>query len=405
MSLYSLIQFCSILILYTVSSSGAPHTLDQHVAAIHIMRPESVQWDLETIRINVQNIYIWTLFGSKSVPKTRQRGSSACFSAWLQPKSHSVQTLSWIHHFLSKCTSLLLSWRILPSPALLKELPVKRDFLMCVVQVKTTMADLQFLVCDIFLVTVLAIMMGRGGPSKELHSRRPAASLLTLPVLGSLFIHTCMIILGQLAALFITTSQDWSVKKNIALYFLLNSLNRILIGYLTWCTLIHCKTYRFFFLGIFHSIPQCMEQPTYPTWRTLLCFPCQVTNTSSWLWWSPRATLTRNLSTTMVSHHKCPRMRISSWKNDACWQIGRILVVRLVKLEPWTQKWCFLLLSFQWSSSVCCSSFLPWWLGWCCILGLLFDNNLSCMTSLIWVSNCSSSLWLLSISSFVLLWR
>lgn len=75
------------------------------------------------------------------------------------------------------------------------------------------MADLQFLFLDICLMTVLAIVMGRGGPSEELHHCRPPASLLALPVLGSIFIQTCMIILGQLAALFITTSQEWSVKK------------------------------------------------------------------------------------------------------------------------------------------------------------------------------------------------
>lgn len=87
--------------------------------------------------------------------------------------------------------------------------------LLCVyLQVKTAMADLQFLFCDIFLVTLLAIVMGRGGPSEELHPRRPPASLLALPVLGSLVIHTCMIILGQLAALLITTSQDWSAKHS-----------------------------------------------------------------------------------------------------------------------------------------------------------------------------------------------
>lgn len=75
------------------------------------------------------------------------------------------------------------------------------------------MADLQFLFCDIVVVTLLAIVMGKGGPSEELHPHRPPASLLTLPVLGSLFIHICVVILGQLAALFITTSQDWSVKR------------------------------------------------------------------------------------------------------------------------------------------------------------------------------------------------
>lgn len=80
-------------------------------------------------------------------------------------------------------------------------------------QVKTGVADMQFLFCDIALVTVLAIVMGRGGPSDQLHPCRPPASLLSLPVLGSLFIHTSMIILGQVAALLITTSQDWSVEK------------------------------------------------------------------------------------------------------------------------------------------------------------------------------------------------
>ncbi|XP_030590233.1 polyamine-transporting ATPase 13A2 isoform X1 [Archocentrus centrarchus] len=80
--------------------------------------------------------------------------------------------------------------------------------------VKTSVADLQFLYCDFFLVTLLAIVMGRGGPSEELHPSRPPASLLALPVLGSLFIHTCMITLGQLSALFITTSEDWYIPLN-----------------------------------------------------------------------------------------------------------------------------------------------------------------------------------------------
>ncbi|XP_038579201.1 cation-transporting ATPase 13A2 isoform X1 [Micropterus salmoides] len=84
--------------------------------------------------------------------------------------------------------------------------------------IKTSMADLQFLFCDIVVVTLLAIVMGKGGPSEELHPHRPPASLLTLPVLGSLFIHICVVILGQLAALFITTSQDWYIPLNSTVY-------------------------------------------------------------------------------------------------------------------------------------------------------------------------------------------
>uniref|UniRef100_A0A4W4G1E9 P-type ATPase A domain-containing protein n=1 Tax=Electrophorus electricus TaxID=8005 RepID=A0A4W4G1E9_ELEEL len=39
--------------------------------------------------------------------------------------------------------------------------------------VKTNLSDLQFLFFDLAMVTVLAIVMGRGGPSDELHPRRP----------------------------------------------------------------------------------------------------------------------------------------------------------------------------------------------------------------------------------------
>ncbi|CAJ1055363.1 cation-transporting ATPase 13A2 isoform X1 [Xyrichtys novacula] len=84
--------------------------------------------------------------------------------------------------------------------------------------VKTSMADLQFLFCDIFEVTLLALVMGKGGPSNELSPRRPPASLLGLPVLGSLLIHSFVIVLGQLAALFITVSQDWYVPLNSTVF-------------------------------------------------------------------------------------------------------------------------------------------------------------------------------------------
>ncbi|CAG6021127.1 unnamed protein product [Menidia menidia] len=84
--------------------------------------------------------------------------------------------------------------------------------------VRTSIADLQFLLCDLVLVTLLAIVMGRGGPSDELHPCRPPASLLALPVFGSLFIHTFMVVLGQLAAFFITTSQEWYKPLNSTVF-------------------------------------------------------------------------------------------------------------------------------------------------------------------------------------------
>ncbi|XP_056895921.1 cation-transporting ATPase 13A2 isoform X2 [Takifugu flavidus] len=79
---------------------------------------------------------------------------------------------------------------------------------------KTNLGDLQFLFVDICLMTSLALLMGRGGPSQELHACRPPASLLSLPVLGSIFLHTCMIVAGQLAALSTTMSQEWYIPLN-----------------------------------------------------------------------------------------------------------------------------------------------------------------------------------------------
>uniref|UniRef100_A0A3Q2ZT71 ATPase cation transporting 13A2 n=1 Tax=Kryptolebias marmoratus TaxID=37003 RepID=A0A3Q2ZT71_KRYMA len=84
--------------------------------------------------------------------------------------------------------------------------------------VKTTLADFQFLFCDLFLVTLLALFMGKGGPSEELYPRRPPASLLSLPVFGSLFIQTCMIVLGQLSAVFITKTQEWYIPLNSTVF-------------------------------------------------------------------------------------------------------------------------------------------------------------------------------------------
>ncbi|KAL1021114.1 hypothetical protein UPYG_G00009000 [Umbra pygmaea] len=79
---------------------------------------------------------------------------------------------------------------------------------------KTNLGDLQFLFFDMALVTLLAVVMGKGGPSTELQPQRPPASLLALPVLTSLTMHTLLLILGQISALLITISQDWFVPLN-----------------------------------------------------------------------------------------------------------------------------------------------------------------------------------------------
>ncbi|XP_060794319.1 cation-transporting ATPase 13A2 isoform X2 [Neoarius graeffei] len=80
--------------------------------------------------------------------------------------------------------------------------------------VKTNFGDWQFLFFDLALVTVLAVVMGLGGPSDELHHKRPPASLLAVPVLFALFLHMLLLILSQVAALLITKSQEWYIPLN-----------------------------------------------------------------------------------------------------------------------------------------------------------------------------------------------
>ncbi|XP_019728679.1 polyamine-transporting ATPase 13A2 [Hippocampus comes] len=84
--------------------------------------------------------------------------------------------------------------------------------------VSTNLGDLQFFFTDVVLVTLLAIVMGKGGPSEKLSPCRPPANLFALPVLGSLFIHISVIILGQIVALFITKSQDWYIPLNSTIF-------------------------------------------------------------------------------------------------------------------------------------------------------------------------------------------
>ncbi|KAM4651586.1 polyamine-transporting ATPase 13A2 isoform 2-T5 [Discoglossus pictus] len=80
--------------------------------------------------------------------------------------------------------------------------------------VDSNLADFQFLLIDLLIITTVAVLMGRTGPANELGIKRPLGTLICIAVLGSLILQTLLICATQLLAFFITRSQDWYVPVN-----------------------------------------------------------------------------------------------------------------------------------------------------------------------------------------------
>ncbi|XP_069805161.1 polyamine-transporting ATPase 13A2 isoform X2 [Dendropsophus ebraccatus] len=80
--------------------------------------------------------------------------------------------------------------------------------------VDTNLGDFQFLLIDLVITTTVAVLMGRTGPANELGLRRPLGTLISIPVLGSLVVQTCLILVVQLLSYFLTESQPWFVPVN-----------------------------------------------------------------------------------------------------------------------------------------------------------------------------------------------
>ncbi|XP_068454517.1 polyamine-transporting ATPase 13A2 isoform X2 [Clinocottus analis] len=154
--------------------------------------------------------------------------------------------------------------------------------------VKTNIGDLQFLYCDLLLATLLAVVMGAGGPSKELHPCRPSASLLAIPVLGSLLIHTCVIVVGQLAVFFITTSQDWYVPLNSTIFGSANLPNME-------NTSVFClSAFQFIFMAVVFTKGYPHKKPLFFNW-IFLCVLLVLFAMTTWLTLYPGAVVCRIL--------------------------------------------------------------------------------------------------------------
>ncbi|XP_051915684.1 cation-transporting ATPase 13A2 isoform X2 [Hippocampus zosterae] len=126
--------------------------------------------------------------------------------------------------------------------------------------VSTNLGDVQFFFADVMLVTLLAIVMGKGGPSEKLSPCRPPANLFALPVLGSLFIHISVIILGQMVALFITKSQDWYIPLNSTLFGTANLPN------MENTSIFSLSCFQYIFVAVVVTKGHPHKKPLYHNW-------------------------------------------------------------------------------------------------------------------------------------------
>ncbi|XP_069096791.1 polyamine-transporting ATPase 13A2 isoform X1 [Pleurodeles waltl] len=78
----------------------------------------------------------------------------------------------------------------------------------------TNISDFEFLFFDLVIATTVAVLMGRTGPAKELGIVRPQGTLISIMVLGSLLLQTLLLILIQITAYYVTTTQSWFVPVN-----------------------------------------------------------------------------------------------------------------------------------------------------------------------------------------------
>ncbi|XP_068601873.1 polyamine-transporting ATPase 13A2 [Brachionichthys hirsutus] len=137
---------------------------------------------------------------------------------------------------------------------------------------KTVVFDAQFLYTDLFLVTFVAVVMGRGGPSVALHPSRPPASLLSLPVLGSIFIHLCLAFLGQLGGVLIATSEDWYVPLNLTGY----------VPSIENTTVFYSSGFQYIFIAVVVTKGYPHKKPLYHN-VLFLCLLLLLTATTIWL--------------------------------------------------------------------------------------------------------------------------
>lgn len=216
-------------------------------------------------------------------------------------------------------------------------------------------------------MTLLAIVMGRGGPSQELHPCRPPASLLALPVLGSIFLHTCMIVAGQLGALFMTMSQEWWAARGsssldpkgsnydgwIFFYSRYIPLNSTMTGAENLPNMENSSV--FLLSGFQYIIMAVVVTKSYPHKKPLY-YNCR---------W------TRN----------CAEMKL-------CQRNFLQVFVFFIRLQGFSSVWC------------CCSSL--WWPGWWFILESMLLKRFNFTTSMMCSSKSFLLLWLHSTSSCVL---
>ncbi|KAJ1968270.1 hypothetical protein IWQ62_001346 [Dispira parvispora] len=122
-----------------------------------------------------------------------------------------------------------------------------------------SLGDFQFLYIDLFIIIPVAVFMGNAPPYHKLHSVPPTASLISRPVLSSLFGHIGIILAFQVLAFYLVQWQSWYVAPDRSTV----DLDRILVQCYENTVLFMLTNFQYIFMAIVFSIGPPYRQSSF----------------------------------------------------------------------------------------------------------------------------------------------
>ncbi|KAJ1649632.1 hypothetical protein IWQ61_009343 [Dispira simplex] len=129
-----------------------------------------------------------------------------------------------------------------------------------------SLGDFQFLYIDLFIIIPVAVFMGNAPPYRKLHPVPPTASLISRPVLSSLFGHIGIILTFQVLVFYLVQWQPWYVAPDRSTV----DLDRILVQCYENTVLFMLTNFQYIFMATVFSIGPPYRQSSFKNYPFLV---------------------------------------------------------------------------------------------------------------------------------------